>query len=393
MAARGVDPRFARSVALWMRAYPRRWRTARGAELVEVLVDLAPRDATRLARREVLGLVRGGWATRWREHPPVGPWVLYRFFDRRLPQPYRPWAYDDIQGAVYPVRQYLTTQWWMVPFFTVVNGWPPPRWFLAFFVALLLGSLVIGSGYRRGQALLKHAQLRHGEPLVPGALVQVYAPRQRVDARTGLPGAVGLLLALGLLTFTAVAAAPKIILLVWEPVPSPAPPGYVGGIQSLVGPVGDDRVVWLTVLAVALAVGMVGAVVGHRRLRRLLPLGVDQVHRELRPLGVRGVLRLAYWVAVGATVAWLEISGRLVLWLSVPIGVGVAVLLPTFLLATAVVRGLPDGGTSIALADVWWIASRGRTPEPDRPAVELCPYPGFVPNPLPNLSEPPLIGL
>jgi hypothetical protein len=86
------------SIEFWMRAYPRRWRQARGQELVDVVVDLAGPGAQRLDARSAFDLVRGGWATRWREHPLPHTWLLYRTFDRRIPMAYRSWALDDIDG-------------------------------------------------------------------------------------------------------------------------------------------------------------------------------------------------------------------------------------------------------------------------------------------------------
>jgi len=74
-----VDAQIVRSTELWMRAYPCRWREARGEELLGLVVDLAGPDARGLGARAAFDLVRGGWATRWREHPPLHTWLLYRF--------------------------------------------------------------------------------------------------------------------------------------------------------------------------------------------------------------------------------------------------------------------------------------------------------------------------
>nr|WP_297424875.1 hypothetical protein [uncultured Actinotalea sp.] len=65
---------FRRSAASWIRAYPPRWRRARGAELLGLLEDLAEPGASRLGVRQVADVVRGGLATRWRERPPLGAW-------------------------------------------------------------------------------------------------------------------------------------------------------------------------------------------------------------------------------------------------------------------------------------------------------------------------------
>ena len=64
-----------RSVVFWLRVYPLRWRAARSAEVAAVLADLASPAPRRLHARAAIGLVRGGWATRWREHPPLGAYL------------------------------------------------------------------------------------------------------------------------------------------------------------------------------------------------------------------------------------------------------------------------------------------------------------------------------
>ena len=91
----GMSPRLVRSARFWLRAYPRRWRAARGEEVLGLLADLAGPGDGRLDARTAVNLVRSGWATRWREHPPLGPWLLYRMFDRKIPREYRGWAHDD----------------------------------------------------------------------------------------------------------------------------------------------------------------------------------------------------------------------------------------------------------------------------------------------------------
>ncbi|MHB1489664.1 MAG: hypothetical protein ACYCTH_04110, partial [Cellulomonas sp.] len=112
-------------VQLWMRAYPRRWRAARGAELLGVVVDLAGPGARRLGVRAVVDLVRGGWATRWRERPPLHVWLGYRFLGLRIPSAYRAWALDDIDGRGYLLRDQPVT------LAILVSGWvtaPAPWW-------------------------------------------------------------------------------------------------------------------------------------------------------------------------------------------------------------------------------------------------------------------------
>lgn len=62
---------FERSVRRWMNAYPRRWRVTFGDDLVATALELAEPGRRRLGLREGLALVRGGWALRRRERPPL----------------------------------------------------------------------------------------------------------------------------------------------------------------------------------------------------------------------------------------------------------------------------------------------------------------------------------
>lgn len=102
-----ADP-FARSAALWLRAYPRRRRTARASEVTEVLRDLAAPGAERVDAGTALGLVRSGWARRWRDHPPLGAYLRHRLLDRPLPPRWEAWGRDDVHGRLFPVRFALT---------------------------------------------------------------------------------------------------------------------------------------------------------------------------------------------------------------------------------------------------------------------------------------------
>lgn len=116
MTAVGTD-RYERSARFWLRAYPPRWRRLHGDEALAVLLDLAPSstvpDGAHRSRgigaREAWDLVRAGWGLRWREHPPLGRWLLYRMFGVRLPSRFRWWVADDILGPLYPWRETLTS--------------------------------------------------------------------------------------------------------------------------------------------------------------------------------------------------------------------------------------------------------------------------------------------
>jgi len=93
-----------RTARLWLRAYPRRWRYAYGEDLVGTLLDLAGPDARTVRVRDGVSVVRAGWSLRWREHPPLLPWLGYRMFEMRLPARYRYWVMDDLLDRFYTAR-------------------------------------------------------------------------------------------------------------------------------------------------------------------------------------------------------------------------------------------------------------------------------------------------
>ena len=158
--ARGAD-RYERSARFLLRSDPRRWRDLHGDEALAVLLDLAPEPddgaAPRgIGAREAWGLVRAGWALRWREHPPLGRWLLYRSLDLRLPARYWWWVADDIHGALYPWRVTLGS---LGSALAILYGWPvlshvlfsndvnrPELWFA---VLLMAVSLLSGFLFRR----------------------------------------------------------------------------------------------------------------------------------------------------------------------------------------------------------------------------------------------------
>ena len=146
---------FERSVACWLRTYPRRWRQVRGAEVTAVLADLAGPGARRLDARTALGLVLAGWATRWREHPPPRLWWRYWVLRRRLPRPYRAWTRDDVEGFWFPLRMNLA-----LPFVPLWLAWglasprPLDRWGFSALAVVL--ALVVLAGWGRARDTGRH---------------------------------------------------------------------------------------------------------------------------------------------------------------------------------------------------------------------------------------------
>ncbi|AEE47336.1 hypothetical protein [Cellulomonas fimi] len=99
-----ASPALERSVDRWLRAYPPRWREQRGAELRDVVLDLAAPGARRVDLRTAAGLVAGGWRARRSTRPSARVVLAYRLRGRRLDARHDAWLRDDLAGRWYPVR-------------------------------------------------------------------------------------------------------------------------------------------------------------------------------------------------------------------------------------------------------------------------------------------------
>jgi hypothetical protein len=364
---------FARRLRFWVRAYPLRWRALRGAELIGLVADLADPDAHRLGARTAFDLLRGGWATRLREHPPLHTWLLYRFFNRRIPASYRAWAADDIDGFGFPVRNALSGLGPMLPVFVILSfGTPPPAWFWWAIPVVAALSLIFRPDRQREKARLKQLAPLPGERAAEGTFVIVDVAGVRLRAQSVLPWATTLLAVLGAFAVTAAALAPKV--LVVTPDPNAARQGGVPGTMAiLVAPLGGGRVVALAILAVALAVGLLLSVPARRRLQRLLEHRPAQPHRVLRPLAGTAQLNLAFWTGVAAALTAAEVSGLIVLGPSLALGTAAFVLLPGVISTQLLIRQTDD--LTVAASDLWPIAARGRLPAVDQAVPALRPLP------------------
>jgi hypothetical protein len=373
-----------RRVQLWIRAYPRRWRERRGEELSGLVVDLAGPDARHLGVPAALDLVRGGWATRWREHPPLHTWLLYRLFDHRIPEAYRSWALDDIDGFWYPIRRSMFFLAFYPAFLYALNvkdpmgpvppAWQEPAWhYLVGAVAMAVLFLMVFPQAGRDPARRKHVLPRVGEPRVEGALVGWDLPRQRVTARSMLSWVIPLLGITAAASATAVALAPKMLLtyFAWIGPTQGSGPGVSS--ESVVVPVDGRRVVAVVTLVLALGLGVLGAALARRRLNRLLGERQAQAYRGLRPICFTGKARVLLGIVIIVTLVWLEVSGRIALGASVLMGSVSLLLLPGAAVALLVTRRGDDA--DLAGADVWLIATRGRLPAVDRPVWGLRPLP------------------
>lgn len=365
----GVAPAFARSVRFWSRAYPRRWRAARGAELLGLLADLAAPGAQRLDARSALDLVRAGGATRLRQHPPLGPWLQYRLFGTRSLPAHRPWVADDIAGLLFPLRQTSGSilvlvavdwgrTWTGQP--SLLSMW----WFWGIVLAMLVIDELLLGGRSRAAARATHLVPRAGEQVTPGSWVRVRWPRRRVAATVALPWAAGVATALLVTSVVATTLAPTTVSFAWLPSDEGFGFSADGG-----GPV--PRVGLLALLGVALAAGIGLGALARRRLARI-DATVAQPERELVRLGPRraaGVLLVTS--AVGALPV-AEALGAVSLLVSVVVGPATAVLAPSALVAWLVVRRRGDLH-GLAYVDVRRVALRGRAPLVDAPGTCLSP--------------------
>jgi hypothetical protein len=339
-------PQLVRSIEFWMRAYPRRWRAVRGEELLDLVVDLAGPEAQRLGARAAFDLVRGGWATRWREHPPFHTWLLYRLFDSRIPNTYRAWAQDDIDGSFYVLRRNLPIFLGLPVMLVAIRPWPSGIFLSLFFVVNAVFGQGKGPDRLRRDARLEHLMPLAGEPLVEGMLLAWDVPVERPSARSALHWAV---LTSGAAVALSVAVA--------------AVKGW-----SLAMPI----------LLLALVAGVLVAAVARRRLIRLLGECPAQPYRVVRPLSVAGKLSLLSYFSFAAYVAVVDLTVVFSPGLSVLMGAAALILLPGAAAALQVV-GRADAG-HLAGHDVWLMAVLGRPPTLDLPVPVLRPLPGPVPD-------------
>jgi len=378
MARRGSHPdaaRFERSARFWLRAYPPRWRRARADEVLAVLMDLAAPGARRVGIGTALDLLRGGWATRWREHPPLWTWFTYRW-DKRIPRRYRAWAADDIAGWAYPMRRVASVYWIYVVL--MVQSLMSPgagglRWWiwLVVMVALLGLSMVVVPEKNRDRARQRHLAAEAGEPLGPGVFVARPTPRPRVCADRAAPRVVTALAVAALISTAGAVLAPIML----GAVPVDGEPYPQTSEILVVSPRGMALGV-AVVLVAALGLGLVRA----RRAARRLPQALAD-----RPVQPNRVLTTSnrqadVWTAIGllavAGDAWLEGSGRLVLSLSVIVAVVAWAMLPTMIVLARyrdAVPGLPPLSWSDLVC-----AAGGATPPVDLPLAVVGPYEGPV---------------
>jgi hypothetical protein len=88
-----------RRLRVALRAFPRRFRTARDVEITATFreAELAG-DEHPYGARALADIVVAGWTERLRTHPPLGQFLKYRLFDGRLDPQWHRWMFDDVRG-------------------------------------------------------------------------------------------------------------------------------------------------------------------------------------------------------------------------------------------------------------------------------------------------------
>ena len=137
----------------WLRAYPPRWHRARADEVLGVLLDTRPGGATRLALRDRLDLLRGALAYRCLSHPPLVPWLLWRWYGVPPGPEHEEWARDDVAGRFLAFRETWLSQGGLFALVLVAlllelggaAGW----WVVPLLVLLVVQSTVTTPRHRR----------------------------------------------------------------------------------------------------------------------------------------------------------------------------------------------------------------------------------------------------
>ena len=349
MARRGSQPdaaRFERSARFWLRAYPRRWRVARGEELLGVLLDLAVPGTRRVGARTAADLLRGGWLTRLREHPPLLPWLGYVLLGRRIPTRYRGWAKDDIESPFVPVKAVLVFLGLAgaMAALTALRIDQPFLWLMSGSMALAQAS---SDRKRRFEQGVKHLVPQPGEEVHAGQPVVQAVPRRRIAALAVLPWLGRASAALALASGVALLAS-------------------------------GTAAVLATVAAVGLGAGTVLALVVSARLRPVADLLVEQPARDVQGLDGISRVRLSLWTGVALGLAVLEAVAAH----QVPVAAGLlaAAAAGLALAATGLVATRrQEVPAEVALVDLWRVVRHHRPVEVDQPVAGLAPMPGPVP--------------
>lgn len=275
-----------RLLDLAVRAFPPRWRREYGDELLELNADLrSDRTSHRLA--EVAGLVRGGWAVRLRNRPPLRLWLAYRFLERPLPARWHGWMRDDLEGRLLAwrllaVRLFpLSLVWAVLTGESIGRGDGIDRTIVGLWLGLIVATAVAASGGWPTRRLRRIMWTRSGYT-DDGTHYLVPPPPVADDLRSPVEfrpwGAPRHGLGPVALPFGAWSAVTGLAAMLGAT--APAEPFRLGGLTARRDPNAPlDRPVVLAATAVALAVAALAALVlGRLASRRVLAAPTVTVH-------------------------------------------------------------------------------------------------------------------
>jgi hypothetical protein len=254
-----IDP--PRRLLVALRAFPRRFRTVRSAEIVATFreAELAG-DAQPYGWRALVDVVRAGWSERLRTHPPVGHFLRYRVLDGRLDPQWHRWMLDDVHGW-YGLRRAV---WTLVPLLVLATvlrlggaGYPDSEFVVMYVVAAIVFGALFTPMHRR------RTLRRHGydpETLAwapPITWLSTRPPRRRTT------------------TVAPIAFTMAIALAVVAPFAVLASLGLIGaGAESVTRRADHQVAATLGAVATALLIAVV-TTVGHRRIARRFTQVVD----------------------------------------------------------------------------------------------------------------------
>jgi hypothetical protein len=296
-------------------------------------------DTTLFGPRALVDLVVSGWGERLRTRPPVRTFLAYRLFERRLPEPYHRWMFDDVGSNWYFCRRFawsiLPTVITYVAMSSLLGLWPVVApvvlgWLGAVVVVSILSVFFdIGAGHRR-RMLARHgydAERRWSSPPAVGSVAAAPPPPSAYAAAPWC-GSLGLAL---------LAAGGAGGLVLWWP---SLTPHVQVGVVEISRSVDHTRAVAIAGTVAAAVVGIAGiALLGRLRARFVfdaLPQGAAERSLPMTfvPAGVV--------VAMGA-MSMLPITPMVLAAALVVLGGGAPLLLA--LAVTATRRARRDEGS------------------------------------------------
>lgn len=140
-----------------LRAFPRRFRSARAAEIEATFLEAEMAGERNVyGLRAIVDVVLAGWRERLRSRPPFGVYLRYRLLGGRLDPAWRPWVLDDLQGwfRLRRAAAMVTTLALTLTALYLLTGDPPIRHPIVWPIMAIAGWL--GATFERTRVLRRH---------------------------------------------------------------------------------------------------------------------------------------------------------------------------------------------------------------------------------------------